>query len=74
MDAGFLYATDVAATKGRLRAIALPGALQPQIAYGVAIVKGASHAGAARAFISGLLHGAGRADLLRDGFLPPPGA
>jgi molybdate transport system substrate-binding protein len=73
VDAGLLYATDVSAAKGRLRAIALPGALQPQIAYGVAIVNGAPNPAAARAFIAGLLHGAGRADLLRDGFLPPPG-
>jgi molybdate transport system substrate-binding protein len=73
VDAGLVYATDVAAAKGRLRAISLPAALQPQIAYGVAIVKGASNPGAARTFVSGLLRGAGRADLLRDGFLPPPG-
>jgi molybdate transport system substrate-binding protein len=73
VDAGLLYATDVSAAKGRLRAIALPAAQQPQIAYGVAIVDGAPNPAAARAFISGLLHGAGGADLLRDGFLPPPG-
>jgi molybdate transport system substrate-binding protein len=74
VDAGLLYATDVTATDGQLRAIALPAALQPQIAYAAAVVRGASRAPAARAFIAGLLHGAGRADLLREGFLPPPGA
>jgi molybdate transport system substrate-binding protein len=71
-DAGLLYATDVAATKGRLRAIALPDRLQPQILYGIAVVKGTAHRAQARAFIGGLLEGAGRADLLGDGFLALP--
>ncbi len=73
VDAGLLYATDVSATAGQLRAITLPPALQPQIAYAVAVVRGASHPTLASAFISGLLNGAGRTDLLRAGFLPPPG-
>jgi molybdate transport system substrate-binding protein len=73
VDAGLLYATDVAATKGQLRAIPLPPRLQPEIAYEAAVVKEAAHPAQARAFISGLLRGAGRADLLRSGFLPPPG-
>jgi molybdate transport system substrate-binding protein len=72
VDAGLLYATDVVAAGGRLRAIALPAALQPQVAYAVAIVKGSPHAALARAFIAGLLHGAGQRELLRSGFLPPP--
>ncbi len=72
IDAGFLYATDVQAAKGALKAIAIPASLQPEVAYGVAVVKGGSHAAQARAFISGLLSGTGRADLLKAGFLPPP--
>jgi molybdate transport system substrate-binding protein len=72
VDAGFLYATDVAAAGGQLRAISLPAELQPQISYGAAVVKGAAHLAQARAFISGLLRDGGRADLLRDGFLAPP--
>jgi molybdate transport system substrate-binding protein len=71
-DAGLLYVTDVVATGGRLKAIELPAALQPDVAYGVAIVKGAKNAGAARKFVDGLLRGAG-ADALREaGFKPPP--
>ena len=35
VDAGFTYVTDVKATKGALRAIALPASLQPVVAYGV---------------------------------------
>jgi molybdate transport system substrate-binding protein len=72
VDAGFTYVTDVNATKGALRAIALPSSLQPVVAYGVAVVNGASHPAQARTFIAGLLSGAGRADLLQAGFLPPP--
>ena len=72
VGAGFLYATDVTAAGGKLRAIALPPALQPQVAYGIAIVKGTHHRSEARAFIAGLLSGAGRAELLAGGFLAPP--
>jgi molybdate transport system substrate-binding protein len=71
--AGFLYATDVAATRGALRAIQLPAPLQPQVAYAAAIVKGTQLRAQAQAFIAGLVHGPGRLDLLRNGFLPPPG-
>jgi molybdate transport system substrate-binding protein len=72
VDAGFLYASDVRATDDRLKAIELPEALQPPVAYGVAVVKGAKHPAEAKAFIAGLLDGAG-ADALRGaGFEPPP--
>jgi molybdate transport system substrate-binding protein len=73
VDVGFLYATDVRATHGALRAIQLPARLQPQVAYAAAIVKGTHHLAQAQAFVSGLLHGAGALDLLKAGFLPPPG-
>lgn len=72
VDAGFLYATDVKAAGGSLKAIDLPASLQPRVAYGIAVVKGGGHAAQARSFISGLLGGAGRAELLAAGFLPPP--
>ncbi len=72
VDAGFLYASDVRATDDKLKAIELPDTLQPTVAYGVAVVKGAKQPQQARAFIAGLLDGAG-ADALADaGFLPPP--
>jgi molybdate transport system substrate-binding protein len=74
VNAGFLYATDVAATKGALRAIPLPPRLQPRVAYAAAIVAGTHHGAQAQAFIAGLLTGAGRRDLLASGFLPPPKA
>jgi molybdate transport system substrate-binding protein len=72
VDAGFLYITDVAATNGRLRAIELPAKLQPEVAYGVAIVKGTDRRDAAEAFVDGLLDGAGADALKKAGFEPPP--
>ncbi len=73
VDAGFVYVTDVQAAGGELKAIDLPADLQPQVAYGVAVVKGAAHPAEAKAFIAGLMIGAGRDALDRAGFLPPPG-
>ena len=72
VDAGFLYASDVRATDDKLKAIELPDALQPTVAYGVAVVKGAKHPKEAKAFIAGLLDGAGAKALEDAGFLPPP--
>jgi len=72
VDAGFLYASDVRATDDKLRAIELPDALQPTVAYGVAVVKGAKHPAQAKAFVAGLLHGDGAEALKAAGFLPPP--
>jgi molybdate transport system substrate-binding protein len=72
VDAGFLYVSDVRATDGALEAIELPDALQPDVAYGVAVVKGARHPQEARAFIAGLLDGDGARALERAGFEPPP--
>ena len=72
VDAGFLYISDVRATDGKLKAISLPNDLQPQVAYGVAVVKGAKHPQQAQRFIAGLLNGAGRQQLRNAGFEPPP--
>jgi molybdate transport system substrate-binding protein len=72
VDAGFVYITDVNATDGTLKAIALPSSLQPSVAYGAAVVTGARHPRQARAFIAGLLRGAGRKALAAAGFEPPP--
>lgn len=72
VDAGFVYITDVRAANGRIRAIALPTALKPIGTYAVAVVTGTTHPAQARAFVAGLLHGAGQHALRRAGFLPPP--
>jgi molybdate transport system substrate-binding protein len=71
VDAGFVYVTDARAAGGGVTAIDLPAGLQPRVAYGVAVVKGAAHARQARAFIDGLRRGAGRRALERAGFERP---
>jgi molybdate transport system substrate-binding protein len=68
VGAGFLYATDVKAAKGKLRAIELPRALQPNVAYAIAIVNGSPRERQARRFVDGLIAGPGRDDLRADGF------
>ena len=72
VDAGFVYVTDVPRRRGELKAIELPDALQPSVAYGVAVVKGAEHAEEAQAFVDGLLDGDGAEALRAAGFEPPP--
>jgi molybdate transport system substrate-binding protein len=72
VDAGFVYRSDVRAADDELKAIALPSELKPKVAYGVAAVKGAKHPEQARAFVQGLLNGAGAKALEAAGFLPPP--
>jgi len=72
-DAGFLYVTDVKAAEGQVKAIELPRDLQPSVEYGVAVVKGAEEAPAAREFVEGLLDGVGREAMRDAGFEPPPG-
>lgn len=71
-DAGFVYATDVEATRGELRAIELPDKLQPTVAYAAVVLKGAGHRADARAFIDGLLRGRGLRVMHDAGFQPPP--
>lgn len=71
-DAGFVYATDVAALEGRLDALVLPDRLQPDVAYAAGVVDGAANPSAARRYLEGLRSGA-CADALREaGFGPPP--
>ena len=72
VDAGFVYITDVTATKGELKAIELPKSLKPSAAYGVAVVKGSKNPTGAQAFIDGLISGSGQQALQAAGFEPPP--
>jgi molybdate transport system substrate-binding protein len=73
VDAGFLYATDVRAAGGELRAVPIPRPLAPDVAYGIAVVKGAAHPGEARRFVRGLFGDRrGARDLRAAGFGRPP--
>ena len=73
VDAGFVYVTDVTSTDGALQAIQLAPALQPDVAYGAAVVVGANNPDGAREFIDGLTDGDGALALEEAGFKPPPG-
>ncbi len=72
VGAGFVYRSDVKATSGRLRAVALPAGLRPRVAYGLAMVRGgpAPKAASLRT-IADLLHG-GCARALRAAGLGAP--
>jgi molybdate transport system substrate-binding protein len=72
VDAGLVYVSDVKGAGGKLKAIDLPESLQPTVAYGAAVVKGAKNEDEAKTFIDGLVNGEGRNQLDAAGFLPPP--
>jgi molybdate transport system substrate-binding protein len=70
VDAGFVYASDVTATKGKLRAVELPRRLKPTVEYGAGAVRGADQPKAAQNYLDGLASGE-CADALREsGFGP----
>jgi molybdate transport system substrate-binding protein len=71
-DAGFVYVTDANATGGALKAIKLPGDLEPQVTYGAGVVTKAPQPELAGKFVGGLTQG-DCADALGDaGFGPAP--
>ena len=70
-DAGFVYASDVKATKGELRAIELPAELDPTATYGAGVVKAAEQPDAAEAFVDDLLAGGCHSALRAAGFGEP---
>jgi molybdate transport system substrate-binding protein len=74
VDAAFVYRTDVTATKGTVRAIALPAAVRPRVAYAAAVVSGSEHPEAARALLADLRTGACARTLRAAGFLAPGAA
>ena len=71
-DAGFVYVTDVDATHGRLEAIHLTRALEPEVTYAAGVVEGARQPEEARAFVRGLLRGPCADALKQAGFGPAP--
>ncbi len=69
-DAGFVYASDVAAASDELGQVELPTKLEPVVAYGIAVVEGAEEPELAQRFIDGLLAPEGQQILEDAGFLP----
>jgi molybdate transport system substrate-binding protein len=70
-DAGFVYASDVKATNGRLKAITIPAELEPKATYGAGVVKASKHADQARAFVDDLARGGCHEALIAAGFGEP---
>jgi molybdate transport system substrate-binding protein len=70
-DAGFVYVTDEKGAEG-LEPVPLEAKLQPDVEYGVAVVKSSGDKPAAEEFVAGLIEGEGQEDLREAGFLPPP--
>jgi molybdate transport system substrate-binding protein len=71
-DAGFVYRSDVDATRGRATAIELPRELQPTVTYAAGVVEGAKQPRAARKYVESLVSGGCAEALRRAGFGPPP--
>ncbi len=70
-DAGFVYASDVKASGGELRAIELAAELEPTATYGAGVVEAAKQPDAAEAFVDDLLAGGCHEALLAAGFGEP---
>jgi molybdate transport system substrate-binding protein len=69
-DAGFVYASDVEATDGELRAIPIPGEFQPSVVYAAGIVDGAEQPELAGDYVEGLVSGRCYDALQEAGFGP----
>lgn len=72
VDAGFVYVTDATAAGDDVRAIELPAELQPEVVYGVAVVKGGKQPAAAREFVKALTGTQAQDVLKSEGFGSPP--
>jgi len=70
VDAGFVYATDAALMKDKVRVVATVP-VSPPILYPIAVVKGSTDDPAARRFVELVRSDAGRTILARFGFAAP---
>ncbi|MBW3622727.1 MAG: molybdate ABC transporter substrate-binding protein [Armatimonadetes bacterium] len=68
-DAGFVYATDAATAKGRVRALPIPASMNVTAAYPVAVLRASRVQPQASAFVKELLSPRGQAVLRKHGFL-----
>jgi molybdate transport system substrate-binding protein len=71
-DAGFVYATDVNATAGELKAIELPGELDPRVTYGAGVPTEAHEPELGHEFVDGLTRGPCAEALEEAGFGTAP--
>lgn len=71
LDGAIIHETDVLAADGRLRALPLPAAMQPEVVYTAAVVKDSPRAADAAALLDDLQTGTCAAQLRAAGFLAP---
>lgn len=69
-DAGFVYATDARTAPRKVTVVRIPARGQPDVGYGIAVVRGSRHAAAASAYVAKLLAAPAQAKLRAAGFLP----
>jgi molybdate transport system substrate-binding protein len=69
-DAGFVYSTDARTVPGKVRVIKIPAWAQPNLRYGICVVRSTGHRAAAQAFVKKVLGKRGQRTLRHDGFLP----
>jgi molybdate transport system substrate-binding protein len=70
-DAGFVYASEVKATGGELKAITLPARLEPTATYAAGVVSASKRQDVARGFVDDLVSGSCHQALLDAGFGAP---
>ena len=70
-DAAVVYVTDVEAAKGQVTGVPIPTAQNVVASYPIAVMKAASNAATGRAFVSYVTSNAGRATLVKFGFVKP---
>jgi len=70
-DAAVVYVTDVKAATGQVAGVPIPAAQNVTARYPIALVKSSSNPTTAAAFISYVASTAGRATLMKFGFLKP---
>ena len=70
-DAGFVYASDVRTTHGRLESLRLPPALRPTVVYAAGVVRRARQPALARRYLRDLVAGRCRRALATTGFGAP---
>jgi molybdate transport system substrate-binding protein len=68
-DAGFVYATDARTVPGKVKVIRLPARGQPNVEYGIAVVRSSRHMAAAEAYVAKLLAAPAQTRLRAAGFL-----
>lgn len=71
VDAGLVYATDVAARNGEVVGVEVPAEVNASTSYPIAVVQGSDDTALAQAFVEHVLSADGQAALAEAGFAPP---